>query len=186
MLQVPTVRTERLVLREWREQDRGPFARMNADPVVMEHLTAPLPRADSDSFVDRMLTHWAERGYGLWAVEVGGDFAGFVGLSPATFEAPFTPAVEVGWRLDRPFWGSGLASEGARAALAFGFDEVGLDEILSWTAVTNHRSWRVMQRLGMQREGEFEHPGVPVDHPVRPHVLYRITADRWRQAGSSG
>ncbi len=179
MPSTPVLRTERLVLRGFRDADRDPFAALNDDPVVMEHFVAPLTREQSDAFVDRILARWEMQGYGLWAVEVGGAFAGYVGLARSDFDASFTPAVEVGWRLARPFWGRGIATEGARAALAYGFGEVGLDEIDSWTALTNVRSWRVMERLGMVRDVEFEHPRVPVGHPVRPHVLYRLPAQLW-------
>ncbi len=176
------LQTERLTLRLWHEGDREPFAAMNADPVVMEHFPAPLTRAESDAFVDRVQAHWAEHGFGLWAVDVDDSFAGFIGLAAATFEASFTPAVEVGWRLARPYWGRGLASEGARAALAYGFEDAGLAEIVSFTAVLNERSWRVMERIGMTREGTFDHVRVPVGSALRPHVLYRITAEEWRRS----
>jgi RimJ/RimL family protein N-acetyltransferase len=121
----PELRTERLLLRRWRETDREPFAALNADPEVMEHFPGPMAREESDTFVDRIETHFAEHGFGLWAVEVvsTGSFAGFVGLAVPRFQAHFTPAVEVGWRLARQRWGNGYATEAARAALAFGFEE---------------------------------------------------------------
>ena len=176
----PVLRTERLILRPWRPDDLDPFAALNADPVVMEHFPRPLTRADSAAFIDRITTEWTAHGYGLWAVEVPGvaPFIGFTGLHGAVFEAPFTPAVEVGWRLAAEYWGRGYASEAARAALGFGFATVGLAEILSFTAVTNTRSQRVMERIGMARDvaGDFDHPAVPEGHPIRPHVLYRIQA----------
>lgn len=172
------LRTERLVLRRWRDEDRDPFAALNADPVVMEHYPATLSRAESDAFVDRVEAHLDEAGWGLWAVEVAesGDFAGYVGLWPASFEAHFTPAVEVGWRLARAHWGRGYATEAARAAVADGFARVGLEEIVSFTAVVNERSQAVMRRLGMTRDpGEdFDHPGLPEGHRLRRHVLYRL------------
>jgi RimJ/RimL family protein N-acetyltransferase len=179
-MDVPTLELDGFVLRAWRDEDRDPFATMNADPVVMEHFVAPMPRDASDAFVDRILARWQENGYGLWAVDVDGSFAGYVGLNPSDFDAAFTPTVEVGWRLARPYWGRGIATHGGRAALTHGFDVVGLAEVDSWTAVGNERSWRVMERLGMVRDGGFEHPRVPVGHPVRPHVLYRMTVERWR------
>ena len=186
---VPEVRTERLLLRGWRAADRTDFAAMNVDPLVVQQLLGPLSRDESDAFVDRIAACWRERGYGLWAVERCdvGRFVGYVGLWPAVFEAPFTPAVEVGWRLAAPEWGNGFATEAGRAALTFGFEVVGLDEIVSFTAVTNVRSWRVMQRLGMQREpaGDFEHPRVPVGHPLRPHVLYRLSRERYARLGAA-
>lgn len=173
-----SVETERLLLREWREDDLEPFAALNADPVVMEHFPSTLTREASDALVDRINAHFAEHGYGLWALEVGdtGEFIGFTGLAWQTYPAHFTPAVEVGWRLQRSAWGHGYASEAARAALAVGFENAGLDEIVSLTAVTNVRSQRVMQRIGMTRDpaDDFLHPNVPDGHRVQPHVLYRI------------
>ncbi len=165
-------------MRRWRESDREPFAAMNADPEVMEHFVAPLTRAQSDAMVDRVEQGFDEHGYGLWALEVRatGDFIGFTGLALQTFEAPFTPAVEVGWRLARHAWGHGYAIEAARQAVAYGFDESGLTEIVSMTAVHNDRSRAVMERLGMTRDpaDDFEHSKVPAGHPLRPHVLYRL------------
>ena len=181
---VPLLRAERCVLRGWTESDRAPFAQMNADPVVMEFFPSRLSRAQSDAFVDRIEQHWREHGFGLWAVDVDDVFAGFVGLQRSNFEAWFTPAVEVGWRLAAWCWGRGAATTGARAALGYGFDRLGLSEVLSWTAVTNVRSWRVMQRLGMAPDGEFDHPGTPVDSPLRRHVLYRLRGVDWPACGS--
>jgi ribosomal-protein-alanine N-acetyltransferase len=149
----------------------------------MEFLNARLDRTESDGFVDRIVARGAQDGFGLWAVQVDGAFAGYVGLARAGFEASFTPAVEVGWRLARAYWGRGIATEGARAALGYGFDEVGMDEIDSWTALVNARSWRVMERLGMVRDIEFEHPLVPDGHPARPHVLYRLPRQTWAGSG---
>jgi RimJ/RimL family protein N-acetyltransferase len=171
------LRTERLVLREWREADLEPFAAMNADPRVMEFFPRTFTRAESHALVrERILPLFAQRGYGLWAVEVPGvtAFAGFVGLLEHTFPAWFTPCVEVGWRLDARYWGRGYATEGARAAIEHGFEAAGLEELVSMTAVTNTRSIAVMERLGMRRAGHFEHPKVPKGHPLRPHVLYRL------------
>jgi RimJ/RimL family protein N-acetyltransferase len=170
--------TARLRLRRWHDDDREPFAAMNADPVVMEHFVTTLDRAASDAFVDRIDACFEERDYGLWVVEeqATGVFCGYVGLWPALFEAPFTPAVEIGWRLPTSAWGKGYASEAALAAVADGFERVGLEEILSFTSRTNVPSQRVMERIGMVRDeaGDFDHPNVPEGHPVRPHVLYRL------------
>jgi RimJ/RimL family protein N-acetyltransferase len=175
---VHELRTERLLLRRWRAADRPRFAAMNADPVVMEFLTKPLTRPESDEFVDRIEHAFETRGWGLWAVEVvePGEFAGFVGLWPADFAAHFTPAVEIGWRLDTPYWGKGYAPEAARAALQFGFEQLGLDEIVSFTAVVNERSQRVMQKIGMTHDpaDDFDHPRLAEGHRLRRHVLYRI------------
>ena len=186
---VPEVRTERLVLRGWRGADLAPFAALNADPAVMEFFPARLSREDSDAFVGRQIAGWAANGFGLWAVERldGGDFIGFAGLTRPRFEAAFTPAVEVGWRFARGAWGHGFATEAALAALAFGFETVGLDEIVSFTSPANERSWRVMERLGMTHDpaDDFDHPSLPEGHPLRRHVLYRIGRAAWaaRQQG---
>lgn len=157
---------------------------MNSDPEVMAHFPTPLDRAGSDAMVDRIEATFERRGLGLWAVEVGdgADFAGFIGLWPAEFDAPFTPAIEIGWRLARPFWGRGYATEGALAVLADGFGRLGLDRIVSFTATSNERSWRVMERIGLrhQPEDDFDHPNVAEGHPLRPHLLYRADAATWR------
>jgi RimJ/RimL family protein N-acetyltransferase len=166
------------VLRRWRAADREPFALLNGDPEVMEFFPRVLERLESDAFVDRIEAGFSGLGYGLWAVELPGEaeFIGYVGLALQDFEAPFTPAVEVGWRLAKEHWGRGLASEGARAAIADGFDRVGLEEIVSFTSPANLRSVRVMQRLGMTHDpaDDFDHPRLPAGHRLRPHVLYRL------------
>jgi RimJ/RimL family protein N-acetyltransferase len=170
--------TERLVMRRWREEDRAPFAAMNADPEVMEHFPARLTRAESDGLVDRIEAQFDRLGYSLWALEVreSGEFIGFTGLALQTFEAPFLPAVEIGWRLARPAWGHGYAIEAARWAARYAFEEAGLDGIISMTAVPNVRSQAVMRRLGMTRDPaeDFDHPRVPEGSPLRRHVLYRL------------
>ncbi|MGY0230644.1 GNAT family N-acetyltransferase [Longispora urticae] len=180
----PELTTDRLLLRRWRDDDRGPFAALNADPEVMEHFASVQDRATSDAMVDRIEGAFDANGYGLWAVQLreSGEFLGFTGLQPATFAAPFTPAVEVGWRFARHGWGFGYATEAARAALAFGFTEGGLAEIVSMTAWSNERSMAVMRRLGMRRDPaeDFEHPMVPEGSRVRPHVLYRLGVGEWR------
>jgi RimJ/RimL family protein N-acetyltransferase len=170
--------TERLLLRRWRPEDREPFARMNADPRVMEFFPKQFTREESDASVDRIDAHFQKHEFGLWAVELPGEapFIGFIGLAVPRFEAAFTPCVEVGWRLAAEHWGRGYATEGARAALAFGFGSLKLDEIVSFTVPTNVRSRRVMEKIGMSHcpEEDFEHPLVPEGHPLRRHVLYRI------------
>jgi RimJ/RimL family protein N-acetyltransferase len=175
--------TERLVLRRWRESDHDPYAALNADPVVMEHMPSLLSRKESDDHIASMEAEFDERGFGLWAVEVPGvaDCIGFVGLNEPKWEAHFTPAVEVGWRLDRPYWGAGYATEGARAAITDGFARLGIDEIVSFTTLRNVRSWHVMERLGMHRDpaDDFDHPRLAEDHPLRAHVLYRLRATEW-------
>ncbi len=179
----PELLTSRLILRRWLDTDRRPFAALNADPVVMEHFPAPLRREESDDLADRIAADIDERGWGLWAVEIAdtAPFAGFIGLNPATFDAPFTPAVEVGWRLAREHWGCGYATEGARAALSFGFDALALEEIVSFTTHGNARSRRVMERLGMRRDpaDDFDNPNVPDGDELRPHVLYRLDRASW-------
>ena len=165
------IQTRRLVLRQWREEDREPFAALNADPVVMEHFPAPMTREASDAFVDFNIATIAARGWGLWAVEANGELIGFVGLN----EPNFRPGVEIGWRLAREAWGHGYATEAARAVLAFARDELGLDEVISFTSTTNVRSQRVMERIGMTHDpaDDFDHPRVD-DPRLRRHVLYRL------------
>ena len=165
------IRTERLLLRQWREEDREPFAALNADPVVMEHFPSTMSREESDAFVDFNIRTIDERDWGLWAVDAHGTFIGFVGLN----EPNFMPGVEVGWRLAHDAWGHGYATEAAQASLAFARDELGLDEVISFTTTTNLRSRRVMERIGMTHDpkDDFDHPRV-VDPRLRRHVLYRL------------
>lgn len=174
----PELRTERLLLRRWRSSDLPPFAEINADAEVMEYLPATLSRAESDALVARIGGCFDAHGYGLWAVEIPGvaAFVGFVGLSPVDFPAPFAPAVELGWRLARAFWGRGIATEAALAAAAHGFGACHLDELVSFTVERNTRSRAVMERIGMRRDPaeDFEHPLLPEGHPLRRHVLYRL------------
>jgi RimJ/RimL family protein N-acetyltransferase len=171
------------VLRRGRPADREPFGRLNASDTVMAFLGGPLDRGASDALVDRIEAQFDARGFGLWAVEVlgGPAFIGFVGLAVAEFPAPFTPAVEVGWRLAEEHWGRGYATEAARAALDFGFSTLDLDEIVSFTAVGNVRSRAVMERVGLVRDpgGDFDHPRVAEGSPLRAHVLYRARRDGW-------
>ncbi|MGH9276121.1 MAG: GNAT family N-acetyltransferase [Acidimicrobiales bacterium] len=184
MVAVRELRTERLVLRAWRESDREPFAALNADPIVMEHFPAPLSRVESDAFVDRILAACDEHGWGLWAVEVPeeSEFIGFIGLAIPGFEATFTPCVEVGWRLARSTWGRGYAPEGGTEALRFAFDELALEEVVSFTSVQNGKSRRVMEKIGMTHDpsDDFDHPALALDSPINRHVLYRATRDSAR------
>jgi RimJ/RimL family protein N-acetyltransferase len=184
-----TLVTDRLILRDWREDDRDPFAALNADPRVMEHYPAPLTRNQSDAFIDGSKAHIAERDWGLWAIErtVDGRLIGSAGLWEILWEAPFTPAVEVGWRLAFDAWGNGYASEAGAACIADGFERLGLDEIVSMTVPANVRSRRVMERLGLARHpaDDFDHPQMPVDHPLARHVLYRIKRSTWLAARAS-
>jgi ribosomal-protein-alanine N-acetyltransferase len=183
----PELRTARLLLRRWREPDLAPFAAMNADPEVMEHYPARLTRAESDAFARRIEEGFREDGFGLWAIETlaDGSFIGYTGLARPAFTAHFTsparPATEIGWRLARHAWGHGYATEAAHAVLGFAFGQAGLHEIVSFTAETNTRSQAVMRRIGMIRHpaDDFDHPALPPGHPLRRHVLYRITQPDW-------
>lgn len=153
---------------------------MNADPRVMEHFPKLLTREESDSRIDSNERHFEQHGYGAWAVEVPGvaPFIGFIGLSVPQFQSPFMPCVEIGWRLAADFWGRGYATEGARAAVEFGFKQLSLPEIVSFTATANERSRRVMEKLGMTHDPaeDFNHPLLPQGHPLSHHVLYRLPA----------
>ncbi len=186
----PTLETPRLVLQRWRDADLEPFSRLNADAAVMEHFPRPLSREESDALVGRIEAEFKRLGYGLWAVErrSDGTFLGFTGLAVQRFEAAFTPCVEVGWRFAREAWGHGYATEAAREALRFGFEEAGLSEIVSLTGVIHDRSRAVMERLGMHRDpaDDFDYPSFPMGHPERRHVLYRLTAAEWRGRQSPG
>lgn len=189
----PTLKTERLILRPWRPEDLEPFAAMNADPRVAAMLGGPGDRTFSDILAAKIFAEFAERGYGRWAVEVPGaaPFIGFVGLAVPSFEAHFTPAVEIGWRLAFEHWGKGYATEGAVAAMDYGFTEAGLAEIVSFTAAGNMRSRAVMERLGMHRDpkDDFGHERLGRQHPLYHHVLYRIRRDEWltrREPGAAG
>lgn len=167
-----------------------PFANINADPAVMECFPYTLTASESDAFIQRIEAHFERHGFGLYAVELreSGQLAGFVGLLVPSFEAPFTPCVEIGWRLARRFWGRGFATEGARYVLDYGFDRIGLSEIVSFTVPANVRSIAVMERLGMKRDlnGDFDHPLIPQGHPLQRHVLYRLSkANREAQTGAS-
>jgi RimJ/RimL family protein N-acetyltransferase len=179
---VAELRTDRLLLRQWRAADRAPFAALNADPEVMRHFPAPMSREESDALADAVAGGIERDGWGWWALEVreSGAFIGFTGLSRVTFDAGFTPAVEIGWRLAREAWGQGYATEAARAAVRYGFEALGLGEIVSFTAASNLRSRAVMERLGMTHDagGDFDHPRVPEGSPLRRHVLYRLRASR--------
>jgi RimJ/RimL family protein N-acetyltransferase len=181
-MDIIVLRGDRVVLRGWEARDVEPFAAMNADPVVMEHFTSPLARGDSDAMMERLQHGLEGRGWGAWCLDIGGTCAGFVGLTPVSFEAPFTPCVEIGWRVAAAYWGKGYATEAARLALAVGFNTVGLEEVVSFTAVANRRSRRVMERLGMRRSEseDFEHPRVPQGHPLRLHVLYRLAGSDFK------
>ena len=173
-----TLFSDRLCLRQWRDEDREAFAAMNSDARVMKFFRSRLSRAESDAMVDGIQKHFSEHGFGLWAIEVPrvARFIGFAGLAVPRFSAHFTPCVEVGWRLAFEHWGHGYATEAARLALGYGFGTVALPEIVSFTSATNHRSRAVMERLGMRRDpaDDFDYPPMPKGHPLRRHVLYRL------------
>jgi len=185
--EVPELRTARLLLRAWRDEDLEPFAAMNADPAVREHFPGgPMARGESDALVERFQARWREDGHAPWAVErlADGVSIGFIGLLTVHFEAHFTPALEVGWRLARDAWGNGFATEGGQASLRWGFETLGLEEIVSFTTPGNARSRAVMERLGMTRDADddFEHPRIAPGDPLRRHVLYRLQRADWLSA----
>lgn len=171
------LRTERLLLRQWQERDLEPFAELNSDAEVMRYFPAMLAREESDALATAIRRALEKQGWGLWAVEVidGPSFIGFVGLNDPSFDAHFTPAVEVGWRLAREHWGQGYATEAGQAAIEFGFDELELNQIVAMIGLDNSRSQRVAERLGMTRNpaDDFDHPRVPPG-PLRRHALYRL------------
>ena len=177
------IRTARLVLRLWRDEDLPAFAAMNADPRVMEYFPTVLSRTESDALASCIRRNWSTLGFAQWAVEVPGiaDFIGFAGLSIPNFEARFMPCVEIGWRLAFDHWGHGYAAEAASAAVAYAFGSLELRELVSFTSCGNQRSRNVMKRLGMTHsdEDDFEHPRLPAGHHLRPHVLYHLTRAGW-------
>lgn len=177
----------RVLLRRWRAADREALAAINGDALAMQHFPGVMSRSDSDALADRLQAHFDQFGFGPWALEIPGvvEFAGFVGLLNVAFEAHFTPAVEIGWRLAPAQWGRGYASEAARLAMRFGFEALDLHEIVSFTVPANTRSIAVMQKLGMQHDPreDFAHPRLPAGHPLRRHRLYRLTQRQWRESG---
>ncbi|MDJ0843293.1 GNAT family N-acetyltransferase [Crocosphaera sp.] len=168
--------TARLKLREWKEADKEPFFELNSDPRVMEFMPKLLSKEESDRLVERIQARFKEDGYSFWAVELieNETLIGLMGLSIPKFDSFFTPCVEIGWRLAYDYWGKGYATEGAKASLNYGFHELGLSEIVSFTVPQNIRSRRVMERIGMHYVGEFNHPLLPKTHPLEKHVLYKI------------
>jgi RimJ/RimL family protein N-acetyltransferase len=172
------IETERLLLREWQKSDREPFARISADPRVMEFMPSRLSPAESDLLVDRIENHFRERGFGLYALELRHEraFVGYVGLSVPAFQAHFTPCVEIGWRLSADYWGRGLATEAAGSIVRLAFESLALNALIAFTVPANVRSRRVMEKIGMTHDlsDDFEHPNLPEGHPLRRHVLYRL------------
>jgi RimJ/RimL family protein N-acetyltransferase len=180
--------TPRLRLRPWQADDHTPFAQLNADPEVMRFFPGTQSREQSEHSIALWSAELAERGWGHWAVERRADraFLGFTGLNVPRRALPFMPCVELGYRLARAHWGQGYATEAGRAALAFGFEQLGLDEVVSFTARLNHPSQAVMRRLGLvDAHEDFEHPALPEGHPLRPHVLYRLSRARWAAGPSA-
>ncbi|MBC7905177.1 MAG: GNAT family N-acetyltransferase [Rhodospirillaceae bacterium] len=167
-----------MILRHWREADLVPFRALGVNPGVMEFFPATLSAAESDALAHQLMAAFAKSGWGMWAVELPGQapFIGTVGLKVPAVPLPCSPCVEVAWRLDRDHWGKGLATEAAQAVLDYGFSQLGLAEIVSFTALPNVRSKAVMERLGMQPDGEFDHPALPEGHWLRRHALYRKKA----------
>lgn len=188
----PVIETARLLLRPWREEDKAPFAAMNGDPCVMRYFPSVLTRDESDAMVDTARARAAADGICFQPVieKAGGSFIGFVGLNRPRHPLPFLPCIEIGWRLARSAWGQGYASEAAQAWLRFGFETQGLDEIVSFTAVLNAPSRRVMERIGMRRDtaADFAHPAIDGASPLSPHVLYRLGVKDWasHRGGGSG
>ena len=176
-------RTHRLLLRPWRRSDLEPLAQITADPRVMRDLPAPLSRPESDALVERSRAHFRQHGFGLWAVEVPGvaPFIGLAGLWHVGAQLPVAPCVEIGWRLAPAHWGRGYATEAATALLTFAFGQVRLEEVVGFTNDDNHRSRRVMEKLGMQRDPgrDFIHPCLPAQHPFRQQLLYGIDRHAW-------
>ncbi len=176
------IKTERLTLRQWREEDFQPFYDINSDKTTMQYFPMLLSRAESDEIAEKCHALIAQRGWGFWAVSLkeSDDFMGFVGLHIPSIKLPFSPCVEIGWRLNKHYWGKGYATEAALASLGFAFEELKLDEVVSFTAVVNAPSRAVMERIGMINTGNnFMHPSVPPGHELAEHVLYKINRVRW-------
>ncbi len=179
------IQTNRLILRDWKENDLELFAQLNADPRVMEHFPSVKSFDESIKEYNSILEHFKKHSYGWWAVSEKNDtdFIGFIGLRYIDFPASFTPSVEIAWRLSYDYWGKGYATEGANACLKYGFEVLKLPEIISFTSVPNVRSQAVMKRIGMDHdlEGDFNHPKLPKEHRLCRHVLYRIGINTWRK-----
>lgn len=182
--------TPRLLLRPWKEADLALFAEMNRDPRVREFFPSLLKQEESDRMAHAYMSHIEIYGWGLWAVELkaNGHFIGFIGLQHVDFVAPFTPAVEIGWRLAHPYWGNGYATEGALEALNCAFLQIKLPQVVSFAVYNNQRSQQVMKKIGMHHrpEEDFEHPLLPQGHPMRKHVLYRVSRDDWEKNNRRG
>lgn len=177
IISMNTIKTKRLILREWNDKDLETFVKINQDPKVLEFLPGSLTREQCAEWIERINQHFKEHGFGLWAATLKtGEFIGYIGLNIPAFEAHFTPCVEIGWRLAAEYWGKGYSTEGAQAIVEYGFTKLGLKEIVAFTVPANIRSIRVMEKIGMKRDlsGDFHHPKLPKDHRLSLHVLYRV------------
>jgi len=176
-------------MRQWQQSDLLPFAELNADPVVMEYFPGTLTANESDALAQKIQAFLVEHGWGLWALEEKQShrFMGFVGLSIPSVNLPFSPCVEIGWRLAQDFWGNGYATEAALASLNKAFEQLQLDEVVSFTSAINQRSRAVMERIHMiDTQQNFEHPSVAPNNPLREHVLYKLTRECWSRRNEAG
>lgn len=183
-MKIDELSTNRLLLRQWREQDLLFFAALNVDPEIMKFFPAPLNREESNALAEKCKSIISAKGWGPWAVEIksSGEFIGFVGLNVPSPNLPFSPCVEIAWRLHKNFWGKGYAAEAASKCLSYAFDIFKLNEIVSFTTVSNSRSRSVMERLGFSNTHQnFEHPDLPKDHALSEHVLYKISKENWKE-----
>lgn len=187
MAKLTEIKTERLLLRQWRKEDLSEFGLLNRDPQVMQYLPKLLTEEESDNLAEKIINLISENGWGFWAVERSTDnaFIGFVGLHEPKYELPVKPCVEIGWRLARKYWGNGYATEAANGVLAFAFNELGLNDVYSFTSVANLKSKAVMERLNLEdTHSNFDHPTIPVDSVYKNHVLYKIDKQRWLDLNS--
>lgn len=185
-MQISQLETARLVLRQWKKSDFPDFALLNSDPEVMEYFPNTLSKSESDSMAERCKSLISERGWGFWVAELkeNSRFLGFVGLHQPKDTLPFSPCVEIGWRLSKQYWGKGYATEAANRSLLYAFEDLQFDEVVSFTPDSNSRSRAVMERLGMVNSGQnFKHPDIPKNHPLSLHVLYKITNTEWQENG---
>lgn len=178
-----SLQTSRLLLRKWRAEDLPLFAKLNANPEVMKHFPATLSQEESDQLARSIQKEMREKPYGLWAVEIPqvAPFIGFVGLHEVGFAASFTPAIEIGWRIDAPYWGKGYATEAANHVLGYAFQSLQLEKLVSFTAKLNTRSMKLMERIGLRYKCDFEHPKLEPGHPLRSHVLYQLTKAEYQK-----
>ena len=183
-MNISELKTERLLLREWSDRDLSGFAELNSDPETMAFFPGQLSREESDAVAEKCQSLISKRGWGFWAVELksSGEFMGFVGLHTPKPNLPFSPCVEIGWRLLKKYWGKGYATEAAQASLGYAFNTLNLNEVVSFTTVSNVRSRSVMQRLGFSNTHQnFEHPDIDKGHLLSEHVLYKITKQEWQK-----